>query len=358
MSDGGTGEKTEEPTPQRLRQMREQGNVCKSQDITQAAILLITFAALAGTVVSIGEELIEFCNYSFHAAMNFTTDDVQAIIPRLMDQAITSMFMCILPVCAVAFVVALVANYAQVGVLFTTKPLTPDIKKLNPVQGFKNMFNKKKLVELLKNLVKLTVVFYLAYDSIKSVIRDVVLVLRAPLMVGVGLIGNIIYDMVIRISAVFIVISAADYFWQRHVYKKDNMMSKYDVKQEYKQSEGDPQIKGKRKQFHQELMNSASPAKVKKADAVIVNPHNIAVAIQYDKEGSGAPIIVAKGERILADQIKAAAKKYGVPILRNVPLAQALNKLEVGDDIPEELYDAVAEVLTFVYQLAEEQKKR
>jgi FlhB-like protein len=247
--------------------------------------------------------------------------------------------------------------------MFTLKPITPDIKKINPVNGIKNLVNKKKLVELVKTTLKFVVIGYLSYIALRDAMRDVVLIVRSELFIGLRVIGSIVWDFCIKIGGVFIVIAAADAFYQKKRYIKENMMSKYDVKQEYKQSEGDPHHKAARKQFHQEILNSAAPANIKNADVVVRNPHQIAVALKYDKEGDsedgkGAPKVIAKGERIWADQILEAAKRYGVPIVRNVPLAQALNKLEIDEEIPEELYEAVAEVLNFVYQLAEEQRKK
>lgn len=153
-------------------------------------------------------------------------------------------------------------------------------------------------------------------------------------------------------------IAAADYFYQRKRYTKENMMSKYDIKQEYKQSEGDPHQKSERKRVHQEILNSQGQSAVKKADVVVRNPEHIAIALKYDKEKGSAPQIVAKGSRIWAEKIIETARRYGVPVVRNVPLAHALDKLEVGDEIPEELYEAVAEILNFIFSLAEEQKHK
>ncbi len=174
-----------------------------------------------------------------------------------------------------------------------------------------------------------------------------------------GVVGDILWDFCTKIGGVFVAIAAFDAFYQRKRYMKDNMMSKYDVKQEYKQSEGDPHHKAERKRFHQEILNSASPSAVKGADVVVRNPDHIAVALKYDKDKEGAaPKIVAKGERMWAEKILDAARAYGIPVVRNVPLAQALNKLDVGEEIPEELYEAVAEVLNFIYGLAQEQERK
>lgn len=357
MGDGGSGEKSEEPTPEKLRKLREDGNIPKSQDVIQATMFVACFSVMAATLGYSGDRLTNFMRLCFSLT---SRDHIEtAVVTRLLFEALITMLMAGLPVIAVAFFVALVANYAQVGVLFTTKPLEPNFSKLNPIQGLKGLINMKKLVELLKTILKFTIVSYLAYSSLRERIRDVVLTIRMPLYNGLKIIGQIIWDFSIKIGVTFALIAAADFFYQRKKFIKDNMMSKYDIKQEYKQSEGDPHHKAERKKLHHEInAGGGGKANIKKSDAVVVNPDHIAVALKYDRDGTSAPIVVAKGERVQAEKIKEIAKQVGIPIIRNVPLAQALNKFEVGDEIPEELYDAVAEVLNFVYQLSNAQKAK
>ena len=358
MSDGGTGEKTEEATPERLRKLRKDGNIPKSQDVTTAVSLLVVFSVLAVALPGMGDNAMAFFHDSLRAIQSMDQSKELIAYSLLIDAIIVLMKMTA-PAMAAAFVMGISLNLAQVGFLFTLKPIMPDIKKINPIQGAKNLINKKKLVELLKTILKFVVVGYLSYLALKGAIRDVVLIIRSDLMTAISIIGSIIWDFITKIGGAFLVIAAFDAFYQKKKFMKDNMMSKYDVKQEYKQSEGDPQQKADRKRLHQEMVNSPGSAAVKKADVVVKNPEHIAVALKYDQEeDGGAPHIVAKGSRIWADKILEAAKHYGVPVVRNVPLAQALNKLDVGDDVPEELYDAVAEVLNFVYTLVEEQKKK
>ncbi len=353
---GDSGEKTEEPTPERLRKLRQDGNVPKSQDVTMAVSFLVTFSVLAATLPYIAEQIKDLSAFSLHAA--FGNYPRQQAVAGMLYQSLIVIGKVCAPVMAAAIVVGVAMNVAQVGFMFTTKPLQPNLNKLNPINGLKGLFNAKKLVELLKTIIKFTLVSYLSWVALRDAMRDVALIIRSDLAVGVKVIGGIIWSFSIKIGGVFLAIAAFDYFYQRKRFTKDNMMSKYDVKQEYKQSEGDPQHKAERKRTHQEILNSAGPANVKKADVVVRNPDHIAVAIKYDKDSGGAPEVVAKGNRVWAEKILEAARRYGVPVVRNVPLAQALDKLEVGDEIPEELYEAVAEVLNFVYSLAEEQKKK
>lgn len=356
MGDGGTGEKTEEPTPERLRKLRKDGNVPKSQDVVMAVSFLVVFVVIAGTMPMAGDSLMEL----FHTAMlAVNKGEAEGVVAsRLLLSGLRTLMLTVAPALATAFVIGMVGNIAQVGFMFTMKPITPDLNKVNPVNGLKGMFKMKKLVELGKTILKFLLISYLSYMALQDALREVVLIIRSDMEIGMKVIGGIVWDFCIDIGAVFIGIAAFDAFYQRKRYMKDNMMSKYDVKQEYKQSEGDPQQKADRKAFHREIMNSAAPSNVKKADVVVRNPDHIAVGLRYDQEEGGAPEVVAKGNGIWAEKVLEAAKRYGIPIVRNVPLAQALDKMEVGEEIPEELYEAVAEVLNFVYELSEQQKKK
>ena len=353
MSDGGTGEKTEEPTPQKLRQAREKGQVSKSQDAIQAMLFIGVFAVLALTIGSIGDSLMAFLLESIDAGVR--TPSVATVV-NVTDEGLWQTLMVCLPALGTAFIIGLFANYMQIGFLFTAHPLKPDIKKLNPVNGFKQLFGKKKLVESLKQIVKFTLVSVVVWDAAQDALPDIVRSQRLGIHEGLQVAGGLIFDISVRAGFLFLVVAMADFFWQRHVFKKDMMMSKYDVKQEFKQSEGDPEQKAQRKALGEEMILHGAQQNVAKADAVITNPAHIAVAIKYDSEKGTAPTIVAKGMRKNADKIKEIARAEGVPILRNVPLAQALNKLDLEEEIPEDLYDAVAEVLNFVYELKSEGK--
>ncbi len=353
MGDGGTGEKTEEPTPQKLRQAREKGNVAKSQDIIQSAGFAGVFAVLGLTLAGLGQTMMDFYISAFEAATR--KGDLPTVV-KITEDAVWFIVQNTMPVLGAAFLFAAAGNYAQVGFLFTVHPLKPDVKKLNPISGIKQLFSKKKLVELLKQFVKFGLVSYVTYGAIESSVRDVILAARLDMMAAIQVGSEILYNISVRVAFLFFVVGVADFFWQRHAHKKDMMMSKYDVKQEYKQSEGDPQQKAERKALAEELIMHGSQQNVSNADAVITNPAHIAVAIKYEKEKGGAPRVVAKGLRKNADKIKDIAREAGVPILRNVPLAQALNKLDLDEEIPEELFEAVAEVLNFVYELKEQGK--
>jgi len=353
MGDGGTGEKTEEATPQRVQEARKKGQVSKSQDVLAALGFIVTFVVLALTLQSSLNQTKEFIIAAIYAGV--TDGSIPAVV-NLAFKALTFSFLLSMPVLGAAFIVGLAANYLQVGFLFTTQPLIPDIKKINPIAGLKQMFSKKRLIELLKQMIKFTLVTYVCWKAVRDNIHDIVTAQRVPLENTVKLAGQILWDLGLRVGALFIVIAAFDWFYQRWQFNKDMMMSKYDVKQEYKQSEGDPEMKSHRKALAEELIMHGSQENVRNADAVVTNPAHIAVAIKYDQEKGGAPKIVAKGMRKHAETIKEIARQFNVPVMRNVPLAQALNKLDIGEEIPEDLYEAVAEVLNFVYELQQKKK--
>ncbi|MCP4500506.1 MAG: EscU/YscU/HrcU family type III secretion system export apparatus switch protein [Deltaproteobacteria bacterium] len=353
MGDGGSGEKTEEPTPQKLKQARDKGQVSKSQDAIQAMMFVGVASVVGLTMGFMGDSLMEFLLKSIDAGMR--KGDLPSAL-AILEDGIWAVVKISIPALGAAFVMAIASNYMQIGFMFTVDPLKPDIKKINPVSGFKQLFSKKKAVESIKQVIKFTLVSYVVYGAIKDSARDIIVSARMDLWAAMEVASDIIYNISTRVTGFFIAVAAADFFWQRYVFKKDMMMSKYDVKQEFKQSEGDPQQKAERKALAEELSMHGSQENVSNASAVVTNPAHIAVAIKYDDEKGEAPKVVAKGLRKNAEKIKEIARKAGVPILRNVPLAQALNKLDLDEEVPEELYEAVAEVLNFVMELKEQGK--
>lgn len=352
---GDTGEKTEEATPEKLRKAKEEGQVPKSQDLVGALGFAAGFFALAALLTFVFGEIEDFARASIDAA---TREPTPATISRLLRDAIPLILKVSLPVAAIVFVFGIFSNVLQTGFFLAFKVLIPKLDKINPVNGLKGLFKVKKFVELIKNMLKMGAAAWIAWDVMSDAVYDMVLVTTLPLEQAVDYGSTLVFDYLVKTTALFVAIGVLDLLWSRKVFFKEQMMSKYDVKQEYKQSEGDPQMKGQRKQLAHELLFQGGAQNVKNADAVVVNPAHIAVAIKYDEDGDKAPKVVAKGMRKHAEKIKELAKHYGVPILRNVPLAQALNKLEVDEEIPEDLYEAVAEVLAFVYKIKEEQEAR
>lgn len=350
-----TGEKTEEATPEKLRKAKEEGQVPKSQDLVGALGFAVGFFTLVGAISFVVGEIHTYTMTALRGALENPTKET---ISGLLTEAIPMMLRVTLPIGGAVFVAGIFSNVIQTGFFMAFKVLTPKLDKINPVNGLKGLFKMKKLVELIKNVIKMGAAAWLAYDVMKNALYDMTLAVTLPLEESVGYGAGLIFDYLVKTTVLFVVIGVADLLWTRKQFNKEQMMSKYDVKQEYKQSEGDPQMKGQRKQLAHELLFGGGAESVKNADAVVVNPAHIAVAIKYDADADGAPKVVAKGMRVHAEKIKELAKHYGVPILRNVPLAQALNKLDIDEEVPEELYEAVAEVLSFVYKIKEEQEAR
>jgi flagellar biosynthetic protein FlhB len=348
-------DKTEDPTPKRLRESKKKGQVAKSQDATQAFLFIVGFSVLIAIGPGMSEKLKILMKQYFQMAV--TPELLPDAYHTLGTDLIFTMLGLVLPLMAAQFVTAAFISFVQVGSLFTIDPLKPDMKKLNPMNKFKQWFSPQLMVELLKNLIKMTVVFFLAYQIVKASLHALILTVGAhPSNLG-SILSDMVSSFTFRAAAVFIIIAAGDFAFQKKMHMKNLKMSKDEVKREYKEDEGDPHFKSKRKHLMQELVMGQQMGRVKKATAVIVNPTKIAVAIFYDKEKGGVPEIVAKGERLIADQIREIAKEAGVPIMRNVSLAQALNRLEIGDQVPEELYEAVAEVLNFVYRMGQHHRR-
>jgi flagellar biosynthetic protein FlhB len=258
----------------------------------------------------------------------------------------------IAPILLISALVAVSANYLQVGFLFSIKPLIPKFNKLNPIEGFKNIFSKNAFVEFLKSAFKIAVVAYVIYSYLKKNFILIPELLAMDMMATAHFIGNTIVNTGIRVAVVLLVIAIFDYGYQFWEFEKNLRMSKQEIKEEYKMTEGNPQIKSKIREKQRQMSLRRMMTEVPKADVVITNPTHFAIAVKYDAGKADAPLVLAKGKDLIAQKIKEIAKDNNVPIVENKPLAQALYKtVEIGDMVPAELYKAVAEVLAFVYSL-------
>ena len=352
--DGPGGEKTEPATSKKLKDAREEGKVARSQELNSAAMLIALFLSLRIFVSYLGEGFISV----FHLFYGMIPDVVDTqrdgmtvqAASGLLNQGYLQLLRLAAPFLAAGLVVAIVISIVQVGWQVSTKPLEPKLDKFNPVNGFKRIFSKDSLFNLLMSILKIVLVFYVAYTCIKGQANNLFILYEIPLNQAISLIGDIIIDTGLRISLCYLVVGLADYIYQRHRFNEDMKMTKQEVKDEYKNTEGDPQIKGQQRQRMREASQRRMMQDVPKADVVITNPTHIAVAIRYDAEIENAPTVVAKGEDYLAAKIKETAKENGVEIMENKPLARSLySTVDVGEQIPPELYQAVAEILALVY---------
>ncbi|NTX04283.1 MULTISPECIES: type III secretion system export apparatus subunit SctU [Myxococcus] len=348
MSDD-SGDKTEEPSQKKLDDSRKKGQVWKSKDLSGVSVLVVGLAAVKATWDNVEREISSLFIFSFdHLAKG---DDLGDATGQLLYLGLRAMLLVTLPVLAGGALIGGLMEFLQVGSLFTLDPLMPKLDKLNPLGGLKNMFSKKSLVELLKNLIKISITANVVYGVVRDAMPMVMETVRQDTHTIMVIMGELVTRVATRVALLFVLFAIFDIWWQRKSFMKDMMMSKDDVKKEYKESEGDPHHKAKRKEFHQEIMEGQQMEAVRDADVIVTNPDHVAVALKYDREKDGAPRVLAKGMDHKAERIKGIAREQDVPTLRNVPLAHALLRVEVGHEVPEELYDAVAEVLNFVYDL-------
>lgn len=348
MADEG-GEKTEEPTHKKLEDARKKGQVWKSKDLSGVMGFLVGLGVVKATWGSVEHELQALFDYSFEKLAHPVELD-KALID-ILYMSLGRLLLLTLPVVFACAIVGTLADFLQVGALFSLEAAMPKLDKLNPMNGFKNMFSKKSLVELLKNMVKIFVTADVVYGVVRDAAGMVALTIRSDAHGMLVVLGELIARIAIRVGILFLVFAVFDVWFQRRAFMKDMMMTKDEVKREYKESEGDPHHKAERRRMHHEILESAQMEAVKGADVVVTNPDHVAVALKYDQDHDGAPKVLAKGVDSRAEAIKELARGSEVPMLRNVPLAHALLRVDVGEEIPEDLYDAVAEVLNFVYGL-------
>ena len=356
MAAGGGGEKTEEPTEKKKRDARKKGNIPKSRDLSAAALMLIAITLLK----YLGPWMAHYTKIFFIKMFEeqfgvLEIPEGKEVIPYAINWF---MWLALLsaPFLVLVFIGAYAVNLFQVGFLFTTEPLKLDFKKVNPVSGLKRMFSVKNVVMLVMNLAKMAVVMGVAWATVIEEVQNVLT------MVEMDTAGMFIYstDHVLslaqKLAILLMILGYADFRYQKWKHNKDLKMTKQEIKEEFKQMEGDPMVKQKRRQKQMELAQNRMMQEVPQAEVVVRNPTHFAVAISY-KTGMAAPLVVAKGKDKLAEQIIAVARENRIPTVENPPLARELyKKVEVGDQIPEELFAAVAEILASVMDV--EKKSR
>ncbi|MGI5911163.1 MAG: flagellar biosynthesis protein FlhB [Syntrophomonadaceae bacterium] len=351
--EGDTGEKTEQATPRRREEARQKGQVFKSNDFNSAVILLVGTVALYLGLTWMIDSYKRFTNLYFFDRI--LTDFTNEYICVMFLEALILMGKVLIPVLLATFIAALLISYLQVGFVFSTEVLTPKLERLNPLEGFKRLFSKRALVELVKALIKVLVTSYIVYSVFKKYLYIFPRFVDMELAYSIKVLSIIVFEMALKISIVFLIIGVVDYLYQWYEYEKSLKMSKYDIKQEYKQVEGDPLVKSRQRQIQRDAAMRRMMAEVPKADVVITNPTHFAVALKYTIGEMEAPMVIARGQDLVALKIKEIARDNDVIVIENKLLARTLYySVEIGDLIPEELYQAVAEVLAFAYK----QKKK
>lgn len=353
--DGEGGEKTEPATAKKLKDARDDGKVTKSRELTAAFNLIVLFLVLKIFISFVGERLVGIFDYVYSRMPDFlkinSTSVSSVAASHYMADILLQMLLTMLPFLLFGFVITFLVSVVQVGWKVTGKPLKPDLNKFNPINGFKRIISKDSLFELLKSVIKIAVIFWVAYSRVKNHKEELFILYEIPLNQAIALIGSVIIDTGLYISIVYLVIGFADFAYQKHKFNEDMKMTKQEVKDEFKNTEGDPQIKGRQRRKMQETSQRRMMHDVPKADVVITNPTHLAVAVKYDADVNAAPVVLAKGEEYVAQKIKEVARENNIEIVENKPLARMLyHNVDIGAEIPPELYQAVAEVLATIYK--------
>ncbi len=343
-------EKTEQATPKKRQDSRKKGQVAKSMELPAAFILFFCFLSfyIFGGYMKNQLTLVFRSIFYDYLLMDITMANVNLLFQQLFIQSI----MIIVPVLMVAMVTAIFSNYLQIGVMFTGDPLKMKFSKLNPVEGAKKIFSARTLVDFVKSVLKMSIIGYVVYDTLwaeKSSLMDLA---RLPLENIFVFMASITLKLGLKIGLILIVLALFDYMYQKYEFEKSIKMSKQDIKDEYKKSEGDPLIKGKIREKQRRMAMQRMMQEVPKADVVITNPTHFAVALKYDSNNMQAPTVIAKGTEYIALKIKQIAKENRIVTIENKPLARTLYaQVEIGEAIPADMFQAVAEVLAYVYKM-------
>lgn len=344
------GEKTEKATPKKREDERKKGRVAKSQDVNTAIILLCSFILLFVIGSYMKGHMVELFHVAFteHIHEDVTLETTMT----LFKEALFQFAIIVAPMMGIAFVAAIAANLLQVGILFTAEPLKFDLKKIDPIQGAKRIFSVRALVELLKSLFKIacigTITFTIIWLNKDEMMQ---LAFKEPES-AVGFFGQVTIMMAVSAVIALLVLAVLDYMYQKYDFEKNIRMSKQDIKDEHKNMEGDPFIKSKIKQKQQQMAMSRMMSEVPKADVVITNPTHYAIAIKYDESITSAPYVVAKGTDATALKIREIAEVHDVTTVENKALVRAMyDVVDIEEVIPEKFYQAVAEILAFVYKM-------
>lgn len=350
MAEQSFEEKTEKPTPQRRQEARKKGEVAKSRELPSVAVLMagIVTLTLFGSYMYNHIYKIISDSFTFMPLNGFDLHEFLGFAQRI----IASLLATVAPLAAAVFVAALLANVAQIGFMLSGEPIKPKFSKLNPIKGFGRIISKQSLMELLKAMFKLAIIGTIAYWTIKSELDSIMVLWDTSLTSISAYIMGTMFKLFFRCALAMLFLVALDYAFQKWEFEKKLRMSKKEVKDEFKRTEGDPLVKNRIKSIQMQMARKRMMQAVPEADVVITNPTHLAVALKYDSRSMKAPKLLAKGAAKLAQRIRAEAEKHGVPVVQNEKLAQTLYyNVEDGQEIPVSLYQAVAEVLAYVYGL-------
>jgi len=347
----GDEDKQYDATPRKLEQARKEGQVVKSKDFSMAVSLLILFSVIFGLAPFIWQQIVQLYTLLYEQIPHAHLDDVG--MAYIMTVTIKCSALIIGPILFLAAFVAAMADFIQVGPLFATAPLVPKLDKLNPTKYFKNLMSVKTLFELFKNIVKVLLLGYIGWTVYKAHIESILMLAAIDNNFAVMIeFGKLLGEFIFKACIAFLVISAADYGVTKWKFLKDQKMSFKEIKDEYKNTEGDPNVKAALRQRRMQMLQQGMMDAVPDADFVVTNPTHVACALKYNQEEMASPMLIAKGTELIAKKIIDIAREHNVPVIENAPVARALFKLvDLNQMIPPELYKAVAEILLFVYKM-------
>ena len=343
-------------TPRKLEQARKEGQVVKSKDFSTALSLLIMFSAIVGLAPFIWNQIVQLYTLLYEQIPNGHLEQVGMMY--ILTVTLKTTILIIGPILFLAWFVAIMADFIQVGPLVATAPLVPKLDKLNPTKYFKNLMSVKTLFELFKNIVKVLILGYIGWSVYSAHIERILMLAAIDNNFAVLIeFGKLITEFIFKACIAFLVIAAADYGVTKWKFLKDQKMSFKEIKDEYKNTEGDPNVKAALRQRRMQMLQQGMMDSVPEADFVVTNPTHIACALKYNAEEMESPMLIAKGTELIAKKIIDIAKEHGVPVLENAPVARALFKMvELNHTIPPEMYKAIAEILLFVYNMKKSTK--
>ncbi len=350
MAEESFQERTEQATPKRREEARKKGQVAKSRELASVAVLLSGLFTLSWGSAFFYHHIAETLRYYLERfpGMEVTTDNIDGLA-----MLATKQFTLILaPLFIILCAVAILSNYLQIGGLLSLEAIKPQASKISPFQGLKRLFSLQAMMEFVKSLLKLTIVGWIAYETVNNETMNLLPLLdKGPTQI-LQYIGGVSFSLFLKTCMVMVILATLDFLFQKWEFEKNLRMTRQEVKEEFKQTEGDPHTKSRIRSIQREMAQKRMMAEVPKADVVITNPTRLAIALRYEAGRMEAPMVVAKGSGMVAEKIREIARQSNVPVIENRPLAQSLYKLvDIGKPITENLYQAVAEVLAYVYRL-------
>jgi len=344
-------EKTEKATPKKLKDARKKGQVAKIQDLPAALTFVVSIIGTLASMSYLNDQIVSYFLQMFYAVAN-SAEDFETKAPGYFTLALQTILNCSLPIMIIVCFVGVIVSFLVVGPVFSLEAMKFDFKKLNPVEGIKQKFKLKVLVELLKSIAKIVGAAVIIYLVIWQSLPELIATVLMPAIGSASIVSDFLFTAAIRVGFFFLVVALFDLAFQKKNFAKEMKMEKFEVKQEYKDTEGDPQIKGKRRELFREIAYQEGPGAARRARAIITNPTHIAVALKYDPAEEPAPIILTMGTGVFADRIVKIGVENKIPIMRNVELARELySKGKISDYIPEDTYQAVSEILKWIESL-------